>query len=223
LQAWFLLSGVAGTFFFPFLPVFLTSAGLTGSQLGVVFALRPWLAAPIGLAVTAIADRMRLHRTLLVLTVVLSTVLRASLPVVSDTLALAALFLVAESVGAPVGVMADSTILSNCRKVGPPAAQQLPALRQAPAAFQHCPGSRTTALAPGTMCHASRTSAMTPPLPRAAGGRLRQAAAVGLGGRGGQQPGSRGDQLAGRGRGIRGLWPAQPAAVLGGGAAEVQL
>lgn len=116
-QVWFLLSGAAGTFFFPFVPVFLSSRGMTSSQLGVLAAVRPWLAAPTSLAATTVADRLRLHRPLLVASLVASTVMRAALPLLPGLTALSGLLLASEILGAPTGVVADATILSRCRTV----------------------------------------------------------------------------------------------------------
>lgn len=119
LQAYNFVSGSAGVFLFPYINLYLAQRGLSSAQIGLLAALRTWLAAPISLAATATSDRYKLHKQLLLLACIASCGLRSSLPLVSGTGTLFAALLLADLLGAPVGVLADSTVLSNCNEVSP--------------------------------------------------------------------------------------------------------
>lgn len=97
--------------------MFLASRGMSSAQIGMLAALRPWLAAPASMATSALADKHKLHAKLLLATCVVSCMLRSSLPLTDSTAALFVMLLVAEVAGAPVGVLGDSTVLSNCKDV----------------------------------------------------------------------------------------------------------
>lgn len=116
-QAWNFVSGSSGVFLFPYLNLYLAQRGLSSAQIGLLAALRTWLAAPISLAATATSDRYKVHKQLLLLACIASCGLRSSLPLVSGTGVLFATLLLADLLGAPVGVLADSTVLSNCNEV----------------------------------------------------------------------------------------------------------
>lgn len=79
--------------------------------------LRPWVAAPCSLLLCALADRFGLHRPLLVACFGGATLLRALLGVVpaASVAGVAALLLVAEGVGSPVGVIADAAVVARCK------------------------------------------------------------------------------------------------------------
>ncbi len=116
-QAYFFLSGASGVFFFPTLMMWLSGRGFSSAEIGVLAAIRPLMVAPLSLAATAFADRHRLHARLLLLSLVGATALRAMLPLARSAAALKLLLYMSEAVGAPVGVMGDSIVLSNCQEV----------------------------------------------------------------------------------------------------------
>jgi hypothetical protein len=117
LQAYNFVSGSAGVFLFPYLNLYLAQRGLSSAQIGLLAALRTWLAAPVSLAATATSDRYKLHKQLLLVASITSCGLRSSLPLVGGTGMLFAALLLADLLGAPVGVLADSAVLSNCNEV----------------------------------------------------------------------------------------------------------
>lgn len=48
MQAWNFLVGASGVLLVPYIPLFLQSRGMSSAQIGLLAALRPWLAAPVG-------------------------------------------------------------------------------------------------------------------------------------------------------------------------------
>lgn len=102
---------------FPYLNLYLAQRGLSPGQIGLLAALRTWGSAPVSLAATAAADRLRLHKQLLVAACMASVALRSSLPLVQDTWALFGVLLAADLLGAPVGPLSDAAVISNCNEV----------------------------------------------------------------------------------------------------------
>ena len=80
-------------------------------------ALRPWLSTPATFAFSALADRTRWHRGLIVACFVASTLLRQALALPSGFAGLAALALAGEVFIAPVCVLADAAVVAACDKV----------------------------------------------------------------------------------------------------------
>ena len=114
-QAWFFLGGASGALLFPYLNIFLAGRGLTPAQIGLISALRPWVAAPASVAVSALADRRRAHGPLLLLGLAASAALRAGLPLAAGAAQLFAVLLAAEAFSF-FGVLGDATVLSNLPK-----------------------------------------------------------------------------------------------------------
>ena len=105
-QLWYTAYGAGLVFLLPFLPVLLDSAGCTPGQIGVIFALRPWLAAPCGVALSRLADCANAHTAVLVVAWSLSTLLRTSILWAPHSVALVAgLVLAADCVGSPTGTI----------------------------------------------------------------------------------------------------------------------
>ena len=111
-KAWFFLGGASGAVLFPFIPVFLESRGLSPAQIGLISALRPWVAAPATVGAAALADARRAHRPLLLLGLAASAALRAGLPLAQGPAQLCGALLAAEAFGF-FGVLGDATVLSN--------------------------------------------------------------------------------------------------------------
>lgn len=116
-QAWNFVAGSSGVFLFPYINLYLAQRGLSSAQIGLLAALRTWLAAPLSLAATAASDRYKMHKQLLLLACIVSCGLRSSLPLVSGPGLLFAALLLSDLLGAPVNVLADATVLSNCNEV----------------------------------------------------------------------------------------------------------
>lgn len=117
LQGWNFLAGASGVFLFPYLNLYLAQRGLTSAQIGLLAAFRTWCSAPVSLAATAASDRLKIHKQLLLAACLVSCALRSSLPLLGSTGLLFGVLLLADLLGAPVGVLADSTVLSNCNEV----------------------------------------------------------------------------------------------------------
>eukprot|EP00879_Flechtneria_rotunda_P022677 GHRR01023949.1.p1 GENE.GHRR01023949.1~~GHRR01023949.1.p1 ORF type:complete len:444 (+),score=160.72 GHRR01023949.1:257-1588(+) len=118
LQSWNFLAGASGVFLFPYISVYLASRGMSPAQIGLLAALRPWLSAPLSLTASAAADKHKLHAQLLLASAATAAVMRSSLPLTDSVNMLFAVYLMAELSGAPVGVLSDSTVLSNCKDQG---------------------------------------------------------------------------------------------------------
>jgi hypothetical protein len=111
--------------------------GLDNSQIGLLALLRPWVAVPAGLILVGAADRWRWHKATLATAFAVSTLLRAGLPLAASFPAAAAILLLGDVVGAPVGSIADAAIIGACRKA-----------RAAPADAQRLSLSHPRALCP---------------------------------------------------------------------------
>jgi cyanate permease len=111
------LSGSSGAFVVPYIPLLLSQHGMSATQIGLLAALRPFLAAPSQMAASSAADKRKIHVQLLLVAAVVSCALRASLPLADSIVLLFVLLLASEAIGAPVNVLADSTVLSNCKDV----------------------------------------------------------------------------------------------------------
>ncbi|KAF6260687.1 major facilitator superfamily domain-containing protein [Scenedesmus sp. NREL 46B-D3] len=117
-KAWNFLSGSSGAFVVPYIPLLLSQHGMSATQIGLLAALRPFLAAPSQMVASAVADKRKVHVRLLLFAAVVSCALRSSLPLADSVVLLFVLLLASEAVGAPVNVLADSTVLSNCKDAG---------------------------------------------------------------------------------------------------------
>lgn len=171
LQMWNFLLGASGVFLFPYIPIFLQSRGLSSAQIGMLAALRPWLAAPIrcgfhtqqwpmswqklimqllvtisptrvhpadllassrnaagshlmlccccpySMTTSALADQHKVHVKLLLASAALGALIRSSMPLADSATILVIMLLAGELIGAPTGVLGDSTVLSNCNSV----------------------------------------------------------------------------------------------------------
>lgn len=107
-------------FFIPYLPLFLKKElGWEPWRVGLVQGLRPWISAPCSMLLCALADRLGVHRKLLIGCYVASAALRGSLALVRpDFGTVAALILLADVVASPVAVIADSSVVSKCTRDG---------------------------------------------------------------------------------------------------------
>lgn len=85
----------------------------------LIQGLRPWIAAPCSLLLCTATDRLGIHRAMLITCFVLSTLFRSTLAIVPESISLvAAVILAAEAIGAPVGVIADASVVAKCKQDG---------------------------------------------------------------------------------------------------------
>lgn len=85
----------------------------------LVQGLRPWVSAPCSLLLCSLADRLRAHRALLICCYVASFALRGCLMLVKPSFGVVAtLILLADALGAPCPVIADSSVVAKCTRDG---------------------------------------------------------------------------------------------------------
>ena len=83
----------------------------------LVQGLRPWVAAPCALLLCALADRLRIHRALMLACFATSVALRASLGLLPPGVAdVAAVLLLSEAIASPVGVLVDASVVAKCTR-----------------------------------------------------------------------------------------------------------
>lgn len=108
--------------FVPFVSLYLRDsapARLTAAQVGAVASLRPFVSAPAGVLLSALADRRSWHLPLLVAGHALCAVCRALLVPLSGTLAgVVAVTIASEVLGAPVCVVADAAAVAEAGALG---------------------------------------------------------------------------------------------------------
>ena len=80
---WYGLGQGIQAFIIPFLPIYYSrSLGFTPSQIGLLAALRPWISAPAGSICAALADRLGMHRFVLLFCFVAATALQSTIALV---------------------------------------------------------------------------------------------------------------------------------------------
>lgn len=119
LQAWYFLSTAGSAFVLPYFNVYFDALGFSKEQIGTLSALRPWLSAPCAVALCSLADKLSCHTSLLVLTFTASLFLRCLLLLApARFIAVAALVLLSDCIGAPVGAIVDATVVGACKSDG---------------------------------------------------------------------------------------------------------
>lgn len=68
---------------------------------------------------SALADKHKAHVKLLLVSAALGALLRSSMPLADSAVLVMVMLLAGELIGAPTGVLGDSTVLSNCKDVSP--------------------------------------------------------------------------------------------------------
>jgi sugar phosphate permease len=101
----------------PYINIFFRAHGLSDVQIGILAALRPWVSAPASFLWSSAADRFQAHQSILLVTIILSTLLRTCMAAARTFPAFLFLAAVSEFVGAPTGVIADAAVVASCHKV----------------------------------------------------------------------------------------------------------
>ena len=118
---------------FPFLNVVFRRAGLSEQQIGLISLLKPAAQLPAGSIWSGIADKYRIHRSILITTFIISSISRSAIGFLASTnndddgkhtttsnnnahlfLAALSLVLLTEGFGAPVTIITDSVISAAC-------------------------------------------------------------------------------------------------------------
>lgn len=107
-QAFYFSYYAAGVFLLPYYNLYFKHLGISGARIGLIAALRPWLSAPATSLWGWLADRYAIHRPLLLVTFVASTITRCcmALPLFNTQFAtLLAVVLVTEAVQGPPNML----------------------------------------------------------------------------------------------------------------------
>eukprot|EP00891_Asterochloris_glomerata_P009207 jgi/Astpho2/9207/fgenesh1_pg.00137_%23_29_t len=102
----------------PFMNLYYHRLNLPESQIGVLAALAPWIAAPAGSLWAAFADRTGWHKSLLLAASILQLLGRSSAALVHTFPGLVALVVVTEGFGSPVTILSDIAIMSAAEDEG---------------------------------------------------------------------------------------------------------
>jgi PPP family 3-phenylpropionic acid transporter len=97
----------------PFVPLFLSSAGGSKIEIGLISALQPFIGFISMPAIGYVADKIRRHTVLLSFLIIVTSVLRLGILLCSSLLAVATLILSAEFTGNPICSIIDSTVLDS--------------------------------------------------------------------------------------------------------------
>ncbi|KAG2482995.1 hypothetical protein HYH03_018120 [Edaphochlamys debaryana] len=119
-KAWYFLSAGSTVFLLPYLYPFFDSVGFGDAQLGVISALRPWLAAAASFALPALGDRLGCHKALMLVTFVAAAGLRLALWPLRGAgfVALLVVVLASDFLAAPAGVLADALVVAAADRGG---------------------------------------------------------------------------------------------------------
>ncbi|KAG2425694.1 hypothetical protein HXX76_013536 [Chlamydomonas incerta] len=117
-KGWYLFSAGGAVFLLPYLYPFISSKGFSDPQIGLLAAVRPWLAAVAAMTGPALADKFNCHRAMMVATFVASILLRASIYYAAEAqyLVLFTVVIVSEYLAAPPGVLADAAVVALCSR-----------------------------------------------------------------------------------------------------------
>ncbi|KAG2452962.1 hypothetical protein HYH02_002299 [Chlamydomonas schloesseri] len=117
-KGWYLFSAGGAVFLLPYLYPFISSRGFSDPQIGLLAAVRPWLAAVAAMTGPALADRFNCHRAMMVATFLASILLRASIYYAAEAqyLLLFTVVIVSEYLAAPPNVLADAAVVALCSR-----------------------------------------------------------------------------------------------------------
>lgn len=116
-QAFYLAYYAAGAFILPYYNLFFKHLGISGANIGLIAALRPWLSAPATSLWGWLADRYAIHRPMLLLTLAASTITRCcmALPLFNAQFAtLLAVVLLTEAIQGPPTMLVRRLITLLC-------------------------------------------------------------------------------------------------------------
>lgn len=125
LKLWYLFYFAASSCLYPYFNLFFRRAGLSEQQVGIVAALRPWIGLPSGATLSGVADKWRVHRLVLIVTLIISTMARLSVAAVATFPAILCIMLTADAFNACVTVIVDAAAMAACSKEGEYARQRL--------------------------------------------------------------------------------------------------
>lgn len=115
-KAYYATTCGAGVFLFPYITLYLSDLGASAQMVGLLCALRPWLGMISSMVGPALADRLGCHRAMLLVCFGVSSLLRLAMCLPGGIAQVAALLLAADLLLAPVGPMADSIIMQQCKQ-----------------------------------------------------------------------------------------------------------
>jgi hypothetical protein len=100
----------------PYINLLYRQNGLNDAQIGILAAVKPWVSASASFVWSGIADRYNIHKTILIATFVVSTLVRSSVSVLHSFAAFLVIAVLGEAIAAPCGVMADASVVASCKK-----------------------------------------------------------------------------------------------------------
>lgn len=115
---WYLFSYASKVTVFPFLNQFFFQHGLNEAQLGLINCLRPWIALPAPILLSAAADRLGLHRIIMLGGLALGVTLRCLLLLNQSFAYVLVVVVVAQICSSGVCVLADAAVVSACSMEG---------------------------------------------------------------------------------------------------------
>jgi sugar phosphate permease len=119
LQVWYFFYFTSLVCIWPYINIYFRQNGLSNVQIGILAALRPWVSASASFVWSGIADRYSAHKIILISTLVASTIIRTSMAACATFAAFFVIAALGEFIAAPVGVIADATVVASCKRVSP--------------------------------------------------------------------------------------------------------
>lgn len=133
-QVWYGISMGAPGFIVPFLNLYYRRIGLSEPQIGILSAIKPWVAAscgaldnptppcchtptPTGNALCALADRFSIHMTMLMCCYIGVTALQTIMMLFSSFSAQLVLAIVSAAISSPWGVISDAAVMAAVPRV----------------------------------------------------------------------------------------------------------
>jgi MFS family permease len=98
----------------PFLPLIFRRAGLSEQHVGTIAALRPWVGLPCGALLSGIADKWRIHRSILTACFCLSVCIRLSISIATTFPAILSIILITDAINSPTNIIVDAAAIAAC-------------------------------------------------------------------------------------------------------------
>ena len=116
--SWFALFFASEVCVFPFINLFLFERGVTQEQIGFIGLIRPWagmVSAPI---LSALADRYKIHRNLMIGLLISFNLIRVLLLRFNSFLEALVIIVLVEILGGPVNIFVDAKVTQQCLEEG---------------------------------------------------------------------------------------------------------
>ncbi|PRW21131.1 V-type proton ATPase subunit D-like isoform A [Chlorella sorokiniana] len=117
-EAYFFLYNAATVFLLPYLGILWREQGFTGSQIGILSAVRPFICSVSGQLLVGVADARRCHFSVTLATYIITMAARSSMALATGFVAHVILIAVSEACQSPFSIITDASIAASTDQAG---------------------------------------------------------------------------------------------------------